>query len=201
MYVDNVFMNLPNHIFFTGAPGSRWSGIAQTIESIHGMNTSDRRPDREYIHNGFSGHKGAYFGPGMECNCNTNGNYIDRQWCDPGGCKVIKSHEWAYQLTSIRKKKQWQDSWAMLVYRPDMACYSWWHEAGGFNIKYPNYSAYKDSNTMLTEIIRQNAAILEYGKINNCKWEYFTSSWISENFGVEIDVAKVWPDILVTLIK
>jgi hypothetical protein len=54
---------------------------------------------------------------------------------------------------------------------------------------------------MLTEIIKQNAAILEYGKINNCKWEYFTSSWISENFGVEIDVAKVWPDILVTLNK
>jgi hypothetical protein len=54
---------------------------------------------------------------------------------------------------------------------------------------------------MLTEIIKQNAAILEYGKINNCKWEYFTSSWISENFGVETDVAKVWPDILVTLIK
>jgi hypothetical protein len=54
---------------------------------------------------------------------------------------------------------------------------------------------------MLTEIIKQNAAILEYGKINNCKWEYFTSSWISENFGVEIPVTKVWPDILVTLNK
>ena len=74
-------------------------------------------------------------------------------------------------------------------------------EAGGFNIKYPDYSHYKDSNTMLTEIIKQNAAILAYGKINNCKWEYFTSSWISENFGVEIPVTKVWPDILVTLIK
>jgi len=194
-------INLPNHIFFTGAPGSRWSGIAQTIESIPGFNISDRNKDREYIHNTYSGHLGAYFGHGMECILITNGNYIDRQWAEPGGTKLIKSHDWSFHLPDIRKKEQWADSWAMMVYRPDMACYSWWHEAGGFNIKYPNYSAYKDSNTMLTEIIRQNAAILDYGMINNCKWEYFTSSWISENFGTEIPVTKVWPDILVTLIK
>jgi hypothetical protein len=194
-------MNLPNHIFFTGAPGSRWSGIAQTIESIPGMNTSDRNPGREYIHNIYSGHLGAYFGQGMECECNTNGDYIDRQWADADGCKLVKSHEWAFHLERIRKKKQWRDSWVMMVYRPDMACYSWWHEAGGFNIKYPDYSAYKNSNNMLTEIIRQNEAILDYGMINNCKWEYFTSSWISKNFGVEIPVTNVWPDILVTLIK
>jgi hypothetical protein len=184
--------HLPNHIFFTGAPGSRWSGIAQILETIPGMNISDRRPDREYTHNTYSGHLGAYFGRGMECECITNGDYIDRQWAEPGGCKLIKSHEWAFHLGCIREKEQWKDSWVMMIYRPDMACYSWWHEAGGFNIKYPD---------MLTEIIKQNAAILEYGKINNCKWEYFTSSWISENFGVEIPVTKVWPDILVTLNK
>jgi hypothetical protein len=194
-------MNLPNHIFFTGAPGSRWSGIAQAIETIPGFNISDRNSDREYLHNTYSGHKGVYFGRKMECDINTNGNYIDRQWEESGGCKLIKSHEWAFHLTDIREKEPWADSWVMMVYRPDMACYSWWHEAGGFNIKYPNYSAYKSSNNMLTEIIKQNAAILEYGMINNCKWEYFTSSWISENFDVEIPVTKVWPDILVTLIK
>ena len=194
-------MNLPNHIFFTGAPGSRWSGIAQTIETIPGFNISDRNGDREYLHNTYSGHLGAYFGRSMECELNINGNYIDRQWAEPGGIKLIKSHEWAFHLTDIREKEQWADSWVIMVYRPDMACYSWWHEAGGFNIKYPNYSAYKNSNNMLTEIIGQNAAILAYGKINNCKWEYFTSSWISENFGIEIDVTNVWPDILVTLIK
>ena len=192
---------LPDHIFFTGAPGSRWSGIAQTMETIPNFNISDRNSNREYTHNNYSGHKGAYFGKGMECTLITNGNYIDRQWAEPGGCKLIKSHEWAFHLTDIREKEHWKDSWTMLVYRPDMACYSWWHEAGGFNIKYPNYSAYKNSNNMLTEIVKQNAAILDYGMINNCKWEYFTSSWISENFGVEIPVTKVWPDILVTLIK
>ena len=194
-------IKLPNHIFFTGAPGSRWSGIAQTIEIIPGFNTSDRNSDREYTHNTYSGHLGAYFGRGMECACITNGDYIDRQWSEPGGTKLIKSHEWAYWLADFKHEEPWDKAWTMMVYRPDMACYSWWHEAGGFNIKYPDYSHYKDSNNMLTEIIRQNAAIMAHGCINNCRWEYFTSSWISVNFGVEIPVTNVWPDLLVTLIK
>jgi hypothetical protein len=54
---------------------------------------------------------------------------------------------------------------------------------------------------MLTEIIKQNAAILEYGKINNCKWEYFNSQWIFDNFQTPTKVTQTWPDILVTLIK
>ena len=50
---------IPEHIFFTGVPGSRWSGIAQTIETIPGFNTSDRTPERTYDHHQFTGHKGA----------------------------------------------------------------------------------------------------------------------------------------------
>ena len=180
-------------------PGSRWSGVAQVLESMSGMNTSDRTPERNYTHHTYTGHVGAYFGRSMEFEALADNDYVDQAWTEPSGCKLVKSHDWAYKLDYI--KEHCTDAWIMLVYRPDMTSYAWWHEAGGFNIKYPNYSHYKDSNTMLTEIIRQNAAILEYGCINNCKWEYFTSSWISENFGIEIDVAKVWPDILVTLIK
>ena len=54
-------MNLPKRIFFTGVPGSKWSGIAQTIEALDGFNTTDRWNHREYKHSGFSGHVGAYF--------------------------------------------------------------------------------------------------------------------------------------------
>lgn len=57
---------LPERIFFTGVPGSKWSSIAQTLESIPGFNTSDRTPARTYEHHAYSGHKGAYFGWGME---------------------------------------------------------------------------------------------------------------------------------------
>jgi hypothetical protein len=192
-------MNLPDRIFFTGVPGSRWSGIAQIIETIPDMNTSDRTPDREYTHHNYTGHKGAYFGRGMELAPRLDAVYIDQAWSNTNGCKLIKSHDWAYKLSEIKNK--FPNDWIMLIYRPDQSSFAWWHEAGGFQIGYPCYDAYTDSTGMLTEIIRQNQAILEFGCINNCKWEYFNSDWVTKNFGHSLDVTTIWPDILVTLIK
>ena len=191
-------MKLPDKIFFTGVPGSRWSGIAQTLETMSGMNTSDRTPEREYDHHSYTGHKGAYFGPGMEFEPILDGDYIDQAWLEPNGCKLVKSHEWSYYLGEIKEK--FPDDWIMMIYRPDMVSYAWWHEAGGFQIQYPNYSAYKNSSNMLSEIMKQNSCILEFGRLNKCKWEYFTSEWISEKFGESIVVDKTFSDILVTLI-
>jgi hypothetical protein len=191
-------MKLPKRIFFTGVPGSRWSGIAQILETMSGMNTSDRTPEREYDHHSYTGHKGAYFGPGMEFEPILDGDYIDQAWLEPDGCKLVKSHEWSYYLGEIKEK--FPDDWIMMIYRPDMVSYAWWHEAGGFQIKYPNYSAYKNSGIMLSEIMKQNSCILEFGRLNRCKWEYFTSYWIRENFGQDIGVDKTFSDILVTLV-
>ena len=192
---------LPNRIFFTGVPGSRWSGIAQTLEQIPGMNTTDRRPDKEYTHHQYSGHKGSYFGRGMT-DIVLHPDALDQEWADPSaGCKIVKSHEWVDWFDRIENDKLFAGDWKMLVYRPDQTSFAWWHEAGGFQIKYPNYSAYENSANMLAEIIRVNNKILDYGRINNCRWEYFTSDWITENFGYTIDVDHVWPDVLVTLIK
>ena len=163
------------------------------------MNTSDRTPEREYDHHSYTGHKGAYFGPQMEFEPILDGDYIDQAWTESGGCKLVKSHEWSYYLGEIREK--FPEDRIMMIYRPDMSSYAWWHEAGGFQIKYPCYDAYRDSAGMLSEIMAQNKAILEFGAINNCKWEYFTSDWIKKNFNTDVNVTNVWPDILVTLIK
>jgi hypothetical protein len=192
-------MKLPNRIFFTGVPGSRWSGIAQTLEMMSGMNTSDRTPEREYVHHSYTGHKGAYFGPGMEFEPILDPNYIDQAWIEPLGCRLVKSHEWSYYLGEIKNK--FPDDWIIMVYRPDMSSYAWWHEAGGFQIKYPNYTSYQNSAIMMSEIMKQNSEILKFGMINKCKWEYFTPTWINKNFGQNIDVKKTFDDILITLIK
>lgn len=165
---------------------------------MSGMNTSDRTPEREYDHHSYTGHKGAYFGPGMEFEPILDGDYIDQAWLELDGCKLVKSHEWSYYLGEIRKK--FPDDWIMMIYRPDMTSYAWWHEAGGFQIQYPNYTAYKNSGIMLSEIMKQNSCILEFGRLNKCKWEYFTSEWIYENFGENIVVDKTFSDILVTLL-
>lgn len=192
-------MKLPNYIFFTGVPGSRWSGIAQVLETIDGMNISDRTQARTYSHHSYTGHIGAYFGRGMEFEAKLDKEYIDQAWTETDGCKLVKSHDWAYQLNDI--KQVFPDSWIIMVYRPDMASYGWWHEAGGFQIKYPCYDSYKDSTKMLSEIIAQNSAILEFGMINNCKWEYFNTRWLHDNLNVVINVEDVKTDILISIIR
>jgi hypothetical protein len=191
-------MKLPERIFFTGVPGSRWSSIAQTLETMFGMNISDRTIDREYVHHSYSGHKGAYFGPGMEFEPILDSDYIDQAWVEPQGCKLVKSHEWSYYLDQIKNK--FPNDWIIMIYRPDMSSYAWWHEAGGFQIKYPNYASYQNSAIMMSEIMRQNSEILNFGMINKCKWEYFTSDWIWDNFNQIIDVEEAFGDILITKI-
>ena len=95
-------MNLPKHIFFTGVPGSKWSGIGQVIEELNSFNTSDRTTQRLYTHNGFTGHKGAYFGRLMEFEASLNTHYLDSAWTLQGGTKLVKSHDWAYCLDKIK---------------------------------------------------------------------------------------------------
>jgi hypothetical protein len=190
---------LPNRIFLTGVPGSRWSGIAQTLESIPGFNTTDRTPERTYTHHSYNGHVGAYFGDKMEFECKLDDRYIDQAWTEPGGTRLVKSHNWAYVLPQV--EHYFPDDWIMLVYRPDMASYAWWHEAGGFQIKYPCYDAYQDSMGMLAAITRQNQCILEYAHSKNATWHHFTPQWVESTFGHPVEITKTFPDILITVIK
>jgi hypothetical protein len=126
-------------------------------------------------------------------------DYIDQAWAEPGGCRLVKSHQWPDKFDEI--ERFYPDDWIMLVYRPDMASFAWWHEVGGFQIKYPCYDWYRDEADMLHEISRNNKLILEYACQKRARWQYFTPEWIYEHFGYLVDVPKVHSDILVTLIK
>jgi hypothetical protein len=190
---------LPNRIFLTGVPGSRWSGIAQTLETIPGFNTTDRTPARTYSHHSYTGHQGAYFGLGMELEAKLVNDYIDSAWTESGGTRLVKSHDWSYVLPQVQH--YFPKDWIMLVYRPDMASYAWWHEAGGFQIKYPCYDAYQDSMGMLAAITRQNQCILEYAHSKNATWHHFTPDWVEATFGHRVEIARSFPDILVTVFK
>ena len=192
---------LPNKIFMIGAPGSRWSGIAQNIEdNIPGFNVSDRTQQRQYSHHAFSGHLGIYFGTGWENDTSLDQENLDLGFENVNGTRILKSHEWAYQLDEI--KQRYPDDWIMLVYRPEMSCYSWWHEAGGFTIKYPDYRPYyQDSVKMLNEIMRMNQSIFKFSQKHNLVWQHISADWIEENFGKRIEPSVKLPDTLVTLLK
>ena len=188
---------LPERIFLSGAPGSRWSGIAQVLESLQGFNTSDRTPEREYSHSTYSGHKGAYFGPGMEFEPQLDTAYIDQAWTQPGGCRLIKSHEWSEMLVDVRSA--FPLDWIMLVHRQYKPSLEWWLEAGGYNISYPNYTAYEN---MPATIKRQNQGIMKWVFEKSCKLERFTPFWVEREFGQTVDFdANKYQDVFVTLWK
>lgn len=192
-------MKLPDRIFFTGVPGSRWSGIAQILESLTGFNTTDRTPERSYLHNGFTGHKGAYFGRLMEFEAKLDTDYIQSAWTQPGGTCLVKSHDWAYSLGRI--KTLYTDAWIVLVHGPDAASFNWWKSAGGFDISYPSYAAYQNDQTMQKEISWQNQAILKFAEQQSLVWSKFTSEWIAEHFDQHITNVNVADDIRVSILK
>lgn len=194
-----VNMELPSRIFFTGVPGSKWSGIAQVIESILNLNTSDRTPEREYTHEKFSGHKGAYFGTGMEFPPNLK--LVDNAHTSMEGSRLIKSHDWSYMLDDIRK--EYPLDWIILVYRNSAESFRWWKQAGGFDITYPKYDAYVDDLTMRKEIARQNELMVNYTIENNIMWQPFNEQFFKGYFDIdtsEIDYNK-WNGIYITIIK
>lgn len=184
-----------------GVPGSRWSGIAQNIEdNIPGFNSTDRTQDRVYSHHNFSGHLGVYFGTGWEHDTSLDEDNLDRGFARTDGTRILKSHEWAYQLDEIHER--YPDDWIMLVYRPDMAAYAWWHEAGGFQIRYPNYLPYyKNSINMFAEIQRMNQCILEFSQKHDLAWAHISSNWIEATFGQAVEPAVRLPDTLVCCLK
>lgn len=197
-------MTLPNRLYFTGVPGSRWSGIAQVLETIPGFNTTDRTPNRTYSHAAFSGHVGLYYGNGMEYPPILDIGAIDDPWSDLSGCRIIKSHDWAYNIKQVHQHAKQYGDWVMLVYRPDLTSYAWWHQAGGFEIKYPSYTWYENSSKMLREIQIQNQAILDYAFEVESPWAQFTPKWQTEHFGACAPNFTKQPshsDILVTLLR
>ena len=193
-------IRLPKRIFFTGVPGSRWSGVAQILERNLNLNISDRNPEREYNHTNYTGHRGAYFGKGMEHDAKLDLDYLESAWKEPNGTKLIKSHEWAYQLPEI--KKLFPDDWIIMVYRPDIASYAWWHEAGGFNITYPDYSEYKDSYNMYGIIIEQNKLIMNFSYEQKSVWHHFAPEFFRQEFNISVtDIQLIFKDCLITVIR
>lgn len=159
---------LPEYIFFTGVPGSRWSGIAQEMKRLPGFNISDRAPHRVYKHGDFSGHMDAYFGTGMEFDCTLTRKNLDAPFSDPAGTKLLLSHEWPYHFEAIRDA--FPLSWIHLIYRPDWASFLWWKKAGGFDIYYPNYEWYETDYLMTKRIEEQNNLILDFGRKHQLQW-------------------------------
>jgi hypothetical protein len=183
------------YIFFTGVPGSRWSGVSQVFrDKWSDVDNSDLTPDKTYMHHLYKGHTGNYYGPGM-----LNGKWLDKtfgtrlQWeeeiknsyAQDNNIKLILSHNFAYYLNDITN--QFPECPIVLCYRDDIESFEWWHQAGGWDITYPNYDWYKDDSNMRTEIQKQNKCILEFVAKHNLKLEQPNKDFFREYFSRDID--------------
>ena len=172
MLVEELSLTtLPERIFFTGVPGSRWSGIAREIKSEGHYNCTDRAPHRAYKHHNKVGHTEAYYGTGMEFDVSLDRANLDApysSWDNSFGCKLHMSHEWVYCFREIQYV--YPLAWIQLVYRPDWESFVWWKEAGGFSITYPNYGWYSTEDEMLKSIKEQNQLILDFAQKYRVQW-------------------------------
>ena len=163
------------YIFVVGAPGSRWSGVANSIYYSEQIDQSDDRPERTYFNPKSPPkakqlmHRGAYFDPGMEFG-NELENFdslskqdlekiFDAPFQGSDRIRIIKSHVLSLHLEKLCK--MFTDP-IVLVYRHDEDCYDWWKEAGGWEITYPNYKWYKDDDTIKSQIVLQNQCIRNF---------------------------------------
>lgn len=139
----------------TGAPGSKWSGVANNIHASKDFDQTDITKERSYTHHNGLVHGGAYFDPMMEFENDA------LQWDKPfygEGVRLIKSHTFAYQLDYLTQYR----CPIVMVIRNSYSCWEWWNQCGGFRITYPDYTWYKNPDNMFVQIQLQNQAITTF---------------------------------------
>jgi hypothetical protein len=194
-----------NLVWFTGAPGSKWSGSANILQSIPKLqfNITDRSPDREYHHTGPTElarsivHTGVYFGPGHGVGehwgqfSNLEPASVEREilkeWTDPSaGRLLVKSHFLSHHLDHI--STTWSNDPIIMILRPNVKCEQGWFGAGGWNISYPNYRPYyKDDDTMKAMIAEHNDKIINFCNTRNIKIEPLTADYLKSTFDWSVD--------------
>ena len=184
------------YIFFTGAPGSRWSGVSQVFrDNVDGVDNSDLTPDKTYKHHLYSGHVGNYYGPGM-----LYGDWLDIQFGsrdlweseiarsytdDSKPIKLILSHNFAHYLDDLIT--EFPESKLVLCYRRSGECFDWWHAAGGWDITYPSYRWYRNDAKMQREIRKQNRAILDFVTQKNLELSQPDRNFFRRHFDIDRD--------------
>jgi len=170
-------------IFWTGAPGSKWSATAWCLSKTKKLDidTSDQADHRVYVvdDNRWPGirHVGTYFGPGMEfghkfheINTLTKDEIkteINKAFDGkhPNRYKIVRCHQFIYNLDWIRDN--FPESKIVIVWRKPEASWNGWITAGGIDITYPNYKEYYKDEATAKILINEEA--------------YLGSKWMFDN--------------------
>tara|TARA_Y100000991_G_scaffold212170_1_gene195791 strand:- start:195 stop:902 length:708 start_codon:yes stop_codon:yes gene_type:complete len=203
-------------IFFTGAPGSKWSAIANIIakNEIMPINISDYRDDRVYTHTRVPvQHLGAYWGPGNEHGkkfdqletlskeeiiSEIDAAYTDKTW---DKYRIVKCHHFALQLDYI--KETFPLSKIFLVLRTEPKSFRGWKGAGGFeSITYPDYHTYYRNYERLKEKIHQEVrAANNFVGDNKLRLSVCDRYYFKERWGIESQEEYDWLDFYISSVE
>ena len=168
-------------IFWTGAPGSKWSATAWCLSKTKRLDidSSDQAEHRCYIVNDkrWPGirHVGSYFGPGMEFGHNFHKintltkdeikEEISKVFDENDKFKIVRCHQFVYHLDWIRDT--FPESKIVVVWRKPEISWNGWISAGGFDITHPNYNEYYKDEETAKKLIYEEA--------------YLGSKWMFDN--------------------
>ena len=192
-------------IFFTGAPGSKWSAFAHILShnNILPINTSDYANDRIYTHPVPNvSHLGAYWGPGFrwgenfhrinelskdEIIAEIDKPYSDKNWEQ---YRIIKCHQFSLNLDWI--KENFPTSKIMIVLRPNSVCANAWISAGGWDITYPTYqSYYKNDDTLREKTLTELQAAKTFINKHNIDMSVVTQRYWYHRWGIEKNTTEL----------
>jgi hypothetical protein len=144
------------YIFVAGAPGSGWSRVALSIHRSPSVDYTDWAKEQTWTFindrnlEEKSYHSGVYFGPDQKYGKKFDRlneltkEEIEQEMNRPfkgTGSKIIKCHDFAYQLDFI--SKNWPECPIIVCHRSTELCYSWWMYVGGADISFPSYKMLK----------------------------------------------------------
>lgn len=186
-------------IFFTGAPGSKWSAVSHILNHSqrYAFDSGDYSPDRCYTGPQLDvSHQGAYFGPGNlfgrrwhhlnDISRDDMLREIDLAWSGrpQTGYRIIKCHHFVDHLDHIRE--QFPDSKIIVVMRPDLFCFHGWQRSGGFEkITYPDYSVYyRDLDRLREEVFRESAQARSWVAEQDLELQVITDGYFRDRWAV-----------------
>ena len=194
-------MKNKKYVFVTGVPGSRWGKVEQAIRRV--TNVVDQSSWLPYLQDdpqNLTEHVHKFYGPFMQHgdrfdNLHIMGpdaviEEIDRAYdnSDPRPIRFVRCHWFAYQLDWIAENLPEVD--IMMMFREGTISLKWWLESGGWNIQYPCYKWYGDTEKLRRQIHIENECMLKFMREQKLNQSYDVTT-----DGLKKFIHEYWPDI------
>lgn len=184
------------YIFVTGAPGSRWGRLEFLLrEQSNIVDDSGWMPFLQDNPDNLTTHVHKFFGPYQQHGDRFDVLHIlgrtaifdelERAFDSnsTGKVRFVRCHWFAYQLDWIAENLPEVD--ILMMFRESNMCYNWWHESGGWDIQYPSYKWYGDSEKLRRQIMLENECMIQFMRKHRLPMNYSmydANKWIETNW-------------------